>query len=262
LLVSLCVAGCSVAPDSKAVFREERAGHRVLVELEPVETLETDTFAPFAHPLVVDEHELAEAVDHLLAEVAYGRPKGKKLVRLMAVEDRQRLASGLARGLVSAGSHERVLFVLRIDDRGEVPWFTPDSRLTRGVAFVDLEGRFHLAFDLIDDRIEHNDPDPYDPTERAQTRARIVVETGEDMGPADDGARRLWVAWPPLAWTAPDKVTPSEEPPITSAEPPSVSAGKLELLDELLRDDIIDREQYERRRARLSAEQASEVAPD
>lgn len=180
----------------------------MLVELEAVQLGKT---ARFAHPVLGEEPELAEEIDRLLAELAYGRPNGKRLVRLMEVADRQRLAAGLARGLTSAGPRERVLFLLRIDDSGEVPWFTPDERLTRGIAWVDLDGRFNLAFDLIDDRVDHYDPDPYDPTQRAQTHVRLVSETGEHIGPADDGAQRLWVAWqllPPRDAT-PRDATPS-----------------------------------------------------
>jgi len=242
VVLGLSLAGCSTVPSTKTVVREDVAGHRLLVQLESLHDGPTDRFA---HPVVGEVQHLAERIDPLLAELAYGRPRGKKLVRLLEVEDRQRLAAGLARGLTSAGPSERVVFLLRIDDGDQVPWFTPDDRLTRGIAFVDLEGRFNVAFDLVDDRVDPKDPDPYDPTERAQTRTRVVSETGEDIGAATDGPRRLWVAWKLLAETA------TEATLTRPAEPPSADAGKLELLDELLRDGVIDHDEYERRRTRL-----------
>ena len=75
----------------------------------------------------------------------------------MPQPDRERLAAGIARGLKAATSSERVAFVIVIDDRGDVPMFSPIERQTRGVAFVDQEGRFNVAFDLIDDRIDPDD---------------------------------------------------------------------------------------------------------
>lgn len=240
LVFGLSLAGCSTSPAAQTVVREEIAGHRLLVQLEAAQP---GTPVRFAHPVTDEEQQLAERLDALLAELAYGRPKGRRLVRLMEVEDRQRLAGALARGLVQAGPRERVRFMLSIEDDAHTPWFTPTERQTRGIAFVDLDGRFNLAFDLLDDRSDPDDLDPHDPTEGAQTRARLVSETGEDLGPTDDGARRLWVAWPLLADTAPRSATDLAD----------ANAAKLELLDELFRDGIIDHEEYERRRTRLGA---------
>lgn len=219
-------------------MREEIGGHRLLVQLEAAQP---GTPVRFAHPVPGEAQQLAERLDALLAELSYGRPKGRRLVRLMEVEDRRRLAAALARGLTDAGPRERIRFLLGVEDDAHTPWLTPSERLTRGIAFVDLDGRFNLAFDLVDDRVDPDDLDPYDPTEGAQTRARLVSETGEDLGPAQDGARRLWVVWPLLADAAPRRT-------IDTAD---ANAAKLELLDELLRDGIIDREEYGRRRARL-----------
>lgn len=243
-MLGLSLAGCSTSPPAQTVVREEIAGHRLLVQLEPAEP---GVPTRFAHPVDTEEGELAEQLDAFLGELAYGRPKGRRLHRLLEVGDRERLAAALARGLSDAGPRERVRFWLRIEDDAHTPWLTPDERQTRGVAFVDLDGRFHLAFDLLDDRADPNEVDPYDPTQRAQTRARLVSETGEDLGPADDGAPRLWVAWRLFAGATPD------EPPA----PPSPNAAKLELLDELLRDGVIDREEYLRRRDRLDAQRPS-----
>ncbi|KIG13988.1 hypothetical protein DB30_07404 [Enhygromyxa salina] len=237
-VLGLSLAGCSTAPAAQTVVREEIAGHRLLVQLEPAQP---GVPVRFAHPVTSSEHELAERLDTLLAELAYGRPKGRRLARPIELEDRQRLAAALARGLTHAGPRERVRFLLSVEDDAHTPWLTPDDRQTRGIAFVDLDGRFHLAFDLLDDRVAPDDVDPYDPTERAQTRARLVTETGEDLGPADDGAPRLWVAWRLLADPA----------PATAADDLDANTAKLELLNELLRDGIIDREEYERRRAPL-----------
>jgi hypothetical protein len=205
-----------------------------------LEAAKPGTPVQFGHPVSFDEQALAERLDVLLAELSYGRPKGRRLAHLMAADDRQRLATALARGLTDAGPRERIRFLLSVKDDAQTPWLTPGERLTRGVAFVDIDGRFNLAFDLLDDRAAPDSLDPFNPTERALTRARLVSETGEDIGRADDGASRLWVAWPLLA--APQ-----------TAELPDASAAKLELLDELLRDGIIDREEYERRRAGLLA---------
>lgn len=239
-LLGLSLPGCSTLPAAQTVVREEIAGHRLLVQLEAAEP---GIDVRFAHPVTEEEAQLAERLDALLAELAIGRPKGRRLTRLMEIEDRQRLAAAIARGLASAGPRERVRFLLSIEDEAHTPWLTPGVRQTRGIAFVDLDGRFHVAFDLVDDRVDPDDLDPHDPTEAAQTRARIVSETGEDIGPADDGSPRLWVAWPLLA-----SATPS-----SAAKLPDANAAKLELLDELLRDGIIDREEYERRRSRLDA---------
>jgi hypothetical protein len=236
-VLGLSLAGCSGSLIVQTVVREEIAGHHLLVQLEPAQPGKP---VQFAHPFTGDPHELAERLDVLLAELAYGRPKGRRLVRLMEIEDRQRLADALARGLTSAGPRERIRFLLSIEDDAHTPWMTPDERLTRGIAFVDLDGRFHLAFDLLDDRVDPDDLDPYDPTEAAQTRARLVSETGEDLGPADNGAPRLWVAWP---------LVESPHPQDRS----DANAAKLELLDELLRDGIIEHAEYERRRADLDA---------
>lgn len=222
------------------MVRDDFAGHRLLVQLEAPEP---GTAVQFAHPVVAEEELLARRFDALLAELAYGRPKGKRLVHLLEADDRRRLADALARGLVHAGPRERVRFWLSIEDDAHTPWFTPVSRQTRGVAFVSTDGRFHVAFDLLDERVDPQDLDPYDPTQQAQTRARLVSETGEDLGRAE-GQSRLWVAWPLV-------------PGIASSNTPSLPVGdaaKLELLDELLRDEIIDRDEYERRRARLGAE--------
>jgi hypothetical protein len=238
-VLGLSLAGCGTALVPQTVVREEIAGHRLLVQLEAAQP---GQLVQFAHPVAGEEQQLAKQLDALLAELAYGRPKGKRLVRVMDVEDRQRLAAALALGLKSAGPRERVRFLLSIEDDAHTAWMTPRERLTRGIAFVDLDGRFHLAFDLLDDRIDPNDLDPYDPTEAAQTRARLVSETGEDLGPAADGSPRLWVAWPLLA----------DATPASAAELRDADAAKLELLDELLRDGIIDREEYERRRAPLA----------
>jgi hypothetical protein len=237
----LSLAGCSAAPSVQTVLREEIAGHRLLVQLEAAQP---GTPVQFGHPVVGDQQELAERLDALLAELAYGRPKGRRLVRLMEVEDRQRLAAAIARGLTDAGPRERIRFLLSVEDDAHTPWLTPGERQTRGIAFVDLDGRFNLAFDLLDDRADPDNLDPSDPIERAQTRARLVSETGEDLGPADDGASRLFVAWPLLESSAP-------------ADLSDANAAKLELLDELLRDGIIDREEYERRRAPLQATPSS-----
>jgi hypothetical protein len=245
----LSLVGCSPSLPAQTVVREEIAGHRLLVQLEAAHP---GTDVRFAHPVRAGESQLVERIDALLAELAYGRPKGRRLVRLLEVDDRQRLAVALARGLTSAGPRERVRFLLSIEDDAHTPWMTPDERLTRGIAFVDLDGRFHLAFDLLDDRVDPDDLDPHDPTEAAQTRARLVSETGEDLGPADGGSPRLWVAWPLLADAAPRSATDHSD----------ADAAKLELLDELLHDGIIDREEYERRRARLSASAPSPTSPE
>jgi hypothetical protein len=234
----LSLVGCSASPTVQTVLREEIAGHRLLVQLEAEPP---GTPVQFGHPVSGDEQQLAQRLDALLAELAYGRPKGRRLVRLMEVEDRQRLAAALARGLTDAGPRERVRFLLSIEDDAHTPWLTPGERQTRGIAFVDVDGRFNLAFDLLDERADPDNIDVFNPTERALTRARIVSETGEDLGPADDGARRLWVAWRLLADAAPQ----------SAADVSNANAAKLELLDELLRDGIIDHEEYERRRARL-----------
>lgn len=239
-MLGLSLAGCSTSTTVQTVVREEIAGHRLLVQLEAAQP-----GAPvrFGHPVAREERELAERLDVLLAELAYGRPKGRRLVRVMENEDRHRLAAALAHGLTKAGPRERVRFLLSIEDDAHTPWLTPQDRLTRGIAFVDVDGRFHLAFDLLDDRVDPDDLDPHDPTEAAQTRARLVSETGEDLGPAEDGSPRLWVAWPLLADAAPP----------STADLSNANAAKLELLEELLRDGIIDREEYERRRSRLGA---------
>lgn len=243
-MFALSLTGCSTSPTARTVVREEVAGHRLLVQLEATRA---GTSVPFAHPVTSEEQQLAEQLDALLAELVYGRPKGRRLIRLMAVEDRQRLAAALARGLLEAGPRERIRFLLSVEDDAHTPWLTPDERQTRGVAFVDLDGRFNLAFDLLDDRADPNDVDPYDPTEAAQTRARLVSETGEHLGPADDGSRRLWVAWPLLAGASTR----------SGADLPDANAAKLELLDELLRDGVIDRDEYERRRTGLGADSTS-----
>ena len=247
-MLGLSLAGCSASPPSQTVVRESIAGHRLIVQLEAAQP---GVAVQFAHPVTSEEQDLAERLDALLAELAYGRPKGRRLVRLMAVEDRQRLAAALARGLVDAGPRERIRFLLSIEDDAQTPWLTPGARQTRGVAFVDLDGRFHLAFDLLDDRVDPDGLDPRDPTERAQTRARLVSETGEELGPAEDGARRLGVAWPLIAGA-----TAHRTPDL-----PDADAAKLELLDELLRDGVIEREEYERRRARLATPQREGTSP-
>jgi hypothetical protein len=246
-VLGLSLAGCSTSPVPQTVVRDEIAGHRLLVQLEPAQPGKP---VQFGHPVSGDERELAERLDGLLAELVFGRPKGRRLVRLMAVEDRQRLAAALARGLTEAGPRERVRFLLSVEDDAQTPWLTPSERQTRGIAFVDLDGRFHLAFDLLDDRADPDDLDPFDPTERAQTRARLISETGEDLGPADDGAARLWVAWRLLA----------DARPQSPADLPDANAAKLELLDELVRDGVIDREEYERRRARLGTVDRDETS--
>lgn len=247
-MLGLSLAGCSASIPAQTVVQDEIAGHRLLVQLEAAPP---GTDVRFAHPVSDAEQPLAERIDVLLAELAYGRPKGRRLVRLLEDQDRQRLAAALARGLTSAGPRERVRFLLSIEDDAHTPWMTPPERQTRGIAFVDLDGRFHLAFDLLDDRIAPDDLDPHDPTEGAQTRARLVSETGEDVGPADGGSRRLWVAWPLLANAGPPSAPASSD----------ANAAKLELLDELLRDGIIDREEYERRRARLGATNEAAASP-
>jgi hypothetical protein len=239
----LSLAGCIASPTVQTVLREEIAGHGLLVQLEAAQP---GTPVQFGHPVSGDEQQLTERLDALLAELTYGRPKGRRLAHVMEAEDRQRLAGALARGLTDAGPRERVRFLLSVEDDAHTPWLTPGERLTRGIAFVDVDGRFNLAFDLLDDRADPDNLDPFNPTERAQTRARLVSETGEDLGRADDGALRLWVAWPLLEDAAPQTL-----------DLPSANAAKLELLDELLRDGIIDREEYEQRRARLLASPSS-----
>jgi hypothetical protein len=239
-VLGLSLAGCSTLSTAQTVVRESIAGHRLLVQLEAAQP---GTPVQFAHPVTDEAQDLAERLDGLLAELAYGRPKGRRLVRPIEVEDRQRLAAALARGLTSAGPRERVRFLLSVEDDAHTPWLTPGERLTRGIAFIDLEGRFHLAFDLLDDRADPDELDPHDPTERAQTRARLVSETGEDLGPADDGAPRLWVAWRLLADVAPRSAAALHD----------ANAARLELLDELLHDGVIDREEHERQRARHGA---------
>jgi hypothetical protein len=239
-VLGLSLAGCSNSPSVQTVVREEIAGHRLLVQLEAAKP---GIPVQYGHPVATDEHELSERIDALLAELAYGRPKGRRLFEVMEVGDRQRLAAAIAKGLTQAGPRERVRFLLGIEDDAHTAWMTPEIRQTRGIAFVDADGRFNLAFDLLDERVDPDDLDPHDPTEAAQTRARLVSETGEDIGRADDGSPRLWVAWPLLAGAAPSR-TP---------DVPTANAAKLDLLDELLRDGVIDREEYERRRARLDA---------
>ena len=241
-VLGLALTGCSLASPAQTVVREEIAGHSLLVQLEtaPPSTAQGGARS-FAHPVAGDEQELAARIDPLLGELAYGRPRGQRLTRALAVDDRLRLAAALAKGLVQAGSSQRVRFLLSVEDNAHTPWITPEDRLTRGVAFIDLDGRFNVIFDLLDDRIDPRELDAHDPTERAQTRARLVSETGEDLGRSDDGSRRLWVAWQLFA----NERAPSLEP---LANP---DAAKLELLDELLRDGVIDRAEYERRRARL-----------
>ena len=231
---------CIVSPGVETILDEGRAGHHLLVQLEAAEPGKP---VQFGHPLTGEEHELSAELDALLAELAYGRPKGKRLYPLLELDDRQRLATALARGLLDAGPRERVRFWLSIEDGELTPWLTPTARQTRGVAFVDLEGRFHLAFDLLDDRVDPNASDNFDPTERAQTRARLVSETGEELGRAADGGRRLGVTWALVD-------SPSAPAPATD-ELSNTNAAKLELLDELLQDEIIDREEYERRRAKI-----------
>lgn len=251
-MLGLWLAGCSPMPAAQTVVQEDVAGHRLLVQLESAQPGEA---VQFAHPVATDTEQLAAQVDAFLAELAYGRPRGRRLTRLLEREDRQRLAAALAAGLTDAGPRERVRFLLSIEDDAQTPWLTPAHRLTRGVAFVDRGGRFHLAFDLVDDRADPDALYPHDPTERAQSRARLVSETGEDIGPADDGAPRLWVAWrlfaDPSAPAAPDDPSARRE----------ADAAKLELLDELLRDGAIDRQEYERRRARLGRPDQAAAPP-
>ncbi|MFV8752905.1 hypothetical protein ACNOYE_20355 [Nannocystaceae bacterium ST9] len=252
LVLGLSLAGCSNSSTmivGETVVRDEIAGHRLLVQLEAAQP---GTSVRFAHPLAGEEELLTQRFDALLAELAYGRPKGRRLVHVLEVEDRQRLAAALARGLTHAGPRERVRFWLSIEDDAHTPWFTPVSRHTRGVAFVETDGRLHLVFDLLDERVDPEDLDAHDPTEQAQTRARLVSETGEDLGQGE-GASKLWVAWPLLAAAAtPDR--PDADASADANVEADANAAKLELLDELLRDDIIDREEYERRRARLGPE--------
>ena len=241
-MLGLALAGCSPVRTVHTVVDERVEGHALLVQLEAAEP---GVPVQFAHP--VDEQELAPRLDAMLAELAFGRPKGRRLTRLMEPGDRTRLADGLARALLDAGPRERVRFLLRIEDDAHTPWITPTQRMTRGVAFVDLDGRFNLAFDLLDDRIDPRELNPGEPTQSAQTRARIVSETGELRGPADDGSRRLWVSWQ-LAERAGSDSSSAPEP----AEPDSsVQQAKLELLEELLAEGIIDAEEFEARRARL-----------
>lgn len=256
------LAGCGTTPGVQTVVDDRIAGHALLVQIE---ASESGAWGPYAHPVAGGEagaEALAGRLDGLLGELAYARPKGKKVHPLMAVEDRQRLAAALAEGLSTAAPDERVRFVLSVTDDAHTPWMTPTKRLTRGVAFVDLEGRFHLAFDLVDDRVAPDELDSPDPTLRAQSWVRLLTETGELEGRGEDGARRLWVAWPLIApsSSAPPQAPPVEPEPELEPEPEpgpepetlsQPNASKLELLDELLRDGVIDREEYERRRARL-----------
>lgn len=252
LILGLSTAACGHSATEmrvgETVLRDDIDGHRLLVQLE---SPPPGTPVRFAHPLVSEEHTTVARLDALLAELSYGRPKGQRLVHLLEVEDRRRLAAALARGLSHAGPRERVRFWLSIEDDTHTPWFTPIARQTRGVAFIATDGRLNLVFDLLDERVDPQEVDPHDPTEQAQTRARLVSETGEDLGRTTN-ASRLWVAWPLL---------PSAEPSAPAALR-EVDAAKLELLDELLRDDIIDRDEYERRRARLGTDDATPPIPE
>lgn len=236
-MLGLTLAGCSSLRTVHTVVDERVEGRALLVQLEAAEP---GLPVQYAHP--VDDQELAPRLDAMLAELAFGRPKGRRLTRLMEPSDRTRLADGLARALVGAGPRERVRFLIRIEDDAHTPWITPTQRLTRGVAFVDVEGRFNLAFDLLDDRVDPRELNPGEPTKSAQTRARIVSETGEDRGPAEDGSRRLWVSW-----QLEERLDSSSAPELDD----SVQRAKLELLEELLAEGIIDADEFEARRARL-----------
>ena len=118
LALGLTLAGCSTTPGVQTVVDDRVAGHALLVQIE-ASTSEAGAWGPFAHPVAGGEggaEGLAGRLDGLLAELAYARPKGKKVQPLMGAEDRQRLAVALAEGLSTAAPDERVRFVL--EDRG------------------------------------------------------------------------------------------------------------------------------------------------
>ncbi len=242
----LIAAGCSASPKSTTVVEESIAGHRLVVELESVAEAEGPRYA---HPVSGTPEELSEKLEVYLGELAYGRAKGKRAYRLLEEGDRKRLAGGLARALKRAGPKERALFLLRVEDNASVAWFRADERVTRGVAYVDVEGRLHLAFDLVDERIDPTAAELYDPAERAQSRTQVFSETGEDIGPSKEGRRRLGASWELSEGQAPSvQAVPAVPKPVAPAD-----AAKLELLEDLLRDGVIDQAEYERRRADLTS---------
>jgi hypothetical protein len=204
---------------------------------------ETRADASFAHPAELDGAELSRDLCALRYIDRWSVTRGEDPHAPWSCEDATQVGEAIARGLATAGSAERVRFWVRWRERDiGAPWYVPDERHTRGVAFVNEAGQLELNFDWVH-RVQGDAPRANKSPEEARSRrVRLVPPRGVELGESEGKRQPLRLIWPMPDSSGRARVEADVDP---------ATRARMELLEEMLEAGEIDQATYERRKGDL-----------
>lgn len=235
---------CALACASASRWHETRELHRddqVLVQVEAKESVS------YAHPFAVDEVRLAEQLCELRFEDRADVTHKDQSRVPWSCPDAQKVAAGIARGLALAGPTERVRFWVHWQqDDPAAPWYLPDERHTRGVAYRNAAGQLEMDFDLVARVQAQGGRAARAPDEGKHRRARFVPPEGVELAISDGKRQPMRLIWPIAGASGRDTVKPDVDPE---------RDARLDLLEQMHRAGDIDDATYERKKAELGQTQ-------
>lgn len=201
--------------------------------------------ADYAHPLELDEQALAQRLCELRYIDRWNATRKDQEQVPWACEDAQKVAAAIVAGLHDAGPNERVRFWVHWRERDNAaPWYVPDERHTRGIAYRNAAGQLQLDFDLVDRVVGEGGRATRAPDEGKNRRVRFIPPAGMDLAEHDGKRQPMRLIWPIDDGGGRDTLKSDVDPALRA---------RLELLEEMHRAGDIDEATYERRNAELGA---------
>ena len=229
-----CVSG-----DRWRKSAEVHRDDRVLVQRE------TRSGSSFAHPVTLDAESLAKDLCALRYIDKWAVTRNDEAHPPWSCEDAGQVGRAIAAGLAAADENERVRFWVRWRERDiGAPWYVPDERHTRGIAFLNADRQLELDFDWVHRVQGESSRAARSPDERSSRRVRLVPPPGVELVESDGKRQPMRLIWPMSGEARRDRVEPDVDPAVRA---------RLELLEEMHRAGDIDDATYERRKREISS---------
>ncbi len=191
-LLGVSCAGCAGPAWKQA---EVLVDHRfVTVELEQRWDEGVVLDQEFRHPASLDPDLIGAVVGSVRCEIRGFRrqPAHPPVVHEDLLGE---LSEAIANGLSQADSTQRVRFAVL--NPGTTLGIFPTTDSTHGVAFVDRDGFFNVAFDLVKESLVDGDPIWHDPVRYGRTQRELLFSPPLQLARNSDGeSRSNWIRAP------------------------------------------------------------------